>query len=264
MVMDAAARHDYVTVHTVVGESGQPMSVIKKNGVFPPPFTANAGTGARAYAATLFEVAAIARLAAAAGKTYGLGAITLIHGEADAGNLNYANDIFQLYSDYNADLPALTGQTASIPMLVSQQNSVPSPPARCRSPRSNSGRSASSTRATSSASVPSTSTTTRATRPAPHERARVRQARREDGPGLLRARRAGPGLAAAAADQRDGERQHRHRPVPRAGAAAGLGRHAAAAARDRHAVGQRPRLRGHRRRPGADHRLGRDHPRPTR
>jgi hypothetical protein len=121
MVMDAALAPDYVTVHTVVGESGQPMSVIKKNGVFP----GNAAAGARAYPATLFEVAAIARLAAAAGKTYGLGAITLIHGEADAGNVSYANDIFQLYSDYNADLPALTGQTASIPMLVSQQNSSP-------------------------------------------------------------------------------------------------------------------------------------------
>ena len=55
-----------------------------------------------------------------------MGAITLIHGEADAGNVNYANDIFQLYSDYNTDLPPLTGQTAKIPMLVSQQNSVPS------------------------------------------------------------------------------------------------------------------------------------------
>jgi hypothetical protein len=84
-----------------------------------------AGTGARAYAASLFEVAAIARLAAAAGKTYGVGAITIIHGESDAGNLNYANDLYQLMADYNADLPALTGQTTRIPMLVSQQNSVP-------------------------------------------------------------------------------------------------------------------------------------------
>ena len=118
MVVDAAAAPDYVTVHTVVGESGQPMSVIKKNGFTSAAF-------GRAYAATLFEVAAIARLAATAGKTYGLGAITLIHGEADATNVNYASDIFQLYSDYNADLPALTGQTTSIPMLVSQQNSSP-------------------------------------------------------------------------------------------------------------------------------------------
>lgn len=118
MVKDAAIASDYVSVHTVVGESGQPMSVIKKNGVSSPSI-------GRAYAATLFEVAAIKRLATAAGKTYGLGAITLIHGEADASNANYAGDIFQLFSDYNADLPALTGQTTSIPMLVSQQNSSP-------------------------------------------------------------------------------------------------------------------------------------------
>jgi len=70
-------------------------------------------------------VAAIARLAAAQGKTYGVGAITIIHGESDAGNNNYANDLFQLISDYNADLLPLTGQTARIPLLVSQQNSVP-------------------------------------------------------------------------------------------------------------------------------------------
>ena len=160
MVMDAARAPDYVTVHTVVGESGQPMSVIKKNGVFP----GNASGGARAYAATLFEVAAIARLATAGGKTYGLGAITLIHGEADAANASYANDIFQLYSDYNTDLPALTGQTATIPMLVRNRTPRPRRKARYRSPRSSSGWPASSTRATSSASVPNTSTTIRATR----------------------------------------------------------------------------------------------------
>ena len=121
LVMDAGGGHDYVGVHSVVGESGQPMTVIKKNGVF----TSTTGTGGRAYAATLFEVAAIARLAAAQGKTYGVGAVAITHGEADAGNNNYANDLFQLISDYNADLAPLTGQTARIPMLVSQQNSVP-------------------------------------------------------------------------------------------------------------------------------------------
>ena len=61
----------------------------------------------------------------AAGKTYGIGAIVLTHGESDAGNTTYANDIYQLLTDYNADLAAITGQTAKIPMLVSQQNSVP-------------------------------------------------------------------------------------------------------------------------------------------
>ena len=117
----AQASHDYVSVHTVVGESGQPMTVIKKN----PTNLPTAGTSGRAYDATLFEAAAISRLAGAMNKSYGIGAIVVTHGEADAGNTNYANDLYQLLTDYNADLAALTGQTAKIPMLVSQQNSVP-------------------------------------------------------------------------------------------------------------------------------------------
>jgi lysophospholipase L1-like esterase len=113
-----AAGGDYVSVHTVVGESGQAMTVIKKGAT-------DTGTTGRAYAATLFEAAAIASLAKKAGKTYGIGAIVIIHGESDAGNTNYANDLFQLWSDYNADLLPLTGQSAKIPLLVSQQHSVP-------------------------------------------------------------------------------------------------------------------------------------------
>jgi hypothetical protein len=113
---------DYVTVHTVVGESGQPMSVINKAAVEVD----SAGTSmGRAYAATLFEVAAITRLAKAANKTYGVGAIVLTHGESDAGNGSYESAMVELWSDYNKDLSALTGQTKSIPMLVSQQHSVP-------------------------------------------------------------------------------------------------------------------------------------------
>lgn len=108
----------YVTVHTVVGESGQPMTVIRKGAT-------DTGTTGRAYAATLFEAAAIARLAASAGKSYGIGAIVITHGEADATSTTYANDLFQLWSDYNQDLRPLTRQTTRIPMLVSQQNSTP-------------------------------------------------------------------------------------------------------------------------------------------
>jgi hypothetical protein len=115
-----AASLDYVTVHTVVGESGQPMTVIRKN-----PANAPGATGGRAYAATLFEAAAITRLAGAMGKTYGIGAIVLTHGESDAGNTSYANALYQMFTDYNQDLAAITGQTAKIPLLASQQNSVP-------------------------------------------------------------------------------------------------------------------------------------------
>ncbi len=114
----AAAAGDYVSVHTVVGESGQGMTVIEKGAT-------DTGTTGHAYAATLFEAEAIARLAQAAGKKYGIGAIIITHGESDAGNDNYASDLYQLVSDYNADLAPLTGQTQKIPMLVTQQHSVP-------------------------------------------------------------------------------------------------------------------------------------------
>jgi hypothetical protein len=121
-LFQGAGGADYVTVHTVVGESGQPMSVIDKTAVEMD----DAGTTlGRAYAATLFEATAIARLAAAANKTYGIGAIVITHGESDAGNTSYEDDLVQLWKDYNADLSAITGQTRSIPMLVSQQHSVP-------------------------------------------------------------------------------------------------------------------------------------------
>jgi hypothetical protein len=121
MTMAAVATDDYVTVHTVVGESGQPMTVIDKAAVYD----ATMHTGL-AYQATLFEARAITRLASAAGKTYGFGGIVITHGESDAGNTNYANNLHQLWMDYNADLPAITGQTASIPMFANQQMSVPS------------------------------------------------------------------------------------------------------------------------------------------
>jgi hypothetical protein len=119
----APSMHDYVTVHTVVGESGQPMTVINKTATEVVNGRTSMG---RAYAATLFEATAVSRLAAAASKTYGIGAIIITHGESDAGNTGYANDLLALWSDYNQDLSAITRQTAKIPMLVSQQNSVPS------------------------------------------------------------------------------------------------------------------------------------------
>src|SRR5262245_43769424 len=55
----AQAMHDYVSVHTVVGESGQPLTVIQKN----PSNLPTTGTSGRAYDATLFEATAIKRLA---------------------------------------------------------------------------------------------------------------------------------------------------------------------------------------------------------
>src|SRR4029079_7990671 len=82
------------------------------------------GTMGRAYAASLFEARAIKRLADGQNKSYGVGAIFLTHGESDAGNANYENDMLQLWTDYNTDLKAITGQTQTIPLFTSQQHGI--------------------------------------------------------------------------------------------------------------------------------------------
>ena len=113
----AASGQDYVTVHSAVGENGQGMKFLKKNAIV-------VGTNGHSYEGALIETTAITRLAKAAGKTYGVGAITVTHGESDAGNTNYENELHQLWADYNTDLPAITGQSQKILLIVSQQNSV--------------------------------------------------------------------------------------------------------------------------------------------
>lgn len=115
-----AGAADYVTAQTVVGESGQGMSVINKTAT--EVVNGQTSTG-RAYRATLFEVSAIKRLAAARGRTYGIGAIVLTHGETDSGNAGYEAAMVKLWSDYNQDLRAITGQTEPIPLITSQQHS---------------------------------------------------------------------------------------------------------------------------------------------
>ena len=81
------------------------------------------GLNGHSYEAAMIETKAIMRLAKAAGKTYGVGAIVVTHGETDAGNRDYETQLYQLWQDYNTDLPAITGQTQKIQMIVSQQHS---------------------------------------------------------------------------------------------------------------------------------------------
>ncbi len=117
-MVNALSGRDYITAHTVVGESGQGMTALCKGAT-------DTGSVGRAYAASIFEVTAIDRLAKAAGKTYGVGGIILTHGETDCGNSNYESDIRKLWSDYNEDIKAITGQTQKIPLFVVQQHSCP-------------------------------------------------------------------------------------------------------------------------------------------
>jgi hypothetical protein len=113
----AGSGRDFVSVHSAVGEDGQGMTFIKKN-------PAQRGLNGHSFEAAMVETKAINRLAKAAGKTYGVGAFTVTHGESDAGNTNYESELYQLWSDYNADIPAITGQKQKILMIVSQQHSL--------------------------------------------------------------------------------------------------------------------------------------------
>jgi hypothetical protein len=101
------------SAHSVLGQGDSSITVIQKD-----------GTG-NAYAASLFEAAALTRLAAAAGATYEACAVMLTHGEKDAELPSYEDDIARLQSDYEQDLKAITGQTRAIPMIVSQQHADP-------------------------------------------------------------------------------------------------------------------------------------------
>jgi hypothetical protein len=123
-VKAASASADYVTVHTIVGESGQGIVALVKEAP-----GGDTGTTGRAYAATIFEAGAITRLAQAAGKSYGVGVVVMTHGETDCSNATYGASLVQLLSDYNTDISALTGQTYKIPMYLSQQHGCPGAPA---------------------------------------------------------------------------------------------------------------------------------------
>lgn len=116
-LVEGVAGGEHVGVHGEYGENGQCLSYLKKGA------TENEVNG-RAYQATLLETQAIARLAAEQGKSYGVGAVIVTHGECDAGNSAYADQLYQLWSDYNADLAAVTGQDRDLLMIVSQQNSI--------------------------------------------------------------------------------------------------------------------------------------------
>jgi hypothetical protein len=114
-LVSAATGNDFVSVHSAVGENGQPLSFLVKGA------TIN-GVNGHAYEATMIEARAITRLAQAAGKTYGVAAIIVTHGESDAGNTLYKDQLYALWTDYSVDLPAITGQAEPPLMIVTQQN----------------------------------------------------------------------------------------------------------------------------------------------
>jgi hypothetical protein len=95
------------------GLGGKPYSDLKKNGALA------------AYANGMAQAQAGHDLALAAGKTHVIRAVTNVHGESDhnKGNVNYATDLVEWQSDYEADARAITGQTEPVPMLHTQFSS---------------------------------------------------------------------------------------------------------------------------------------------
>ena len=112
-----AHKGPYVTVHFPVGEDGQGMIHIRKD-------SRHDGVTGRSYEAAIIQTKAIARLANAAGKKFGISAIFVTHGETDTGNAKYEDELHQLWSDYNQDVKAITGQDRDLLMIVSQHNQL--------------------------------------------------------------------------------------------------------------------------------------------
>lgn len=110
---------DHVTVHSVVGECGQGMVALERHDGDTTSITG------RSFAAATFELAAIARLARAAGKSYGLRAVVVTHGETDWDSPTYEAKLVALLDDLNREAARHTGQTQPAVMLLSQTFAFP-------------------------------------------------------------------------------------------------------------------------------------------
>ena len=111
--LTALAASDYVTLHSVVGWGGRCMADIDRTGA------------ALAYPSSLWEARTFRQLADAQGKSLAYGGVVLTHGECDAESADYEGSLYRLWSDYDADLRAITGQREPIVLLLSQQNTFP-------------------------------------------------------------------------------------------------------------------------------------------
>jgi hypothetical protein len=110
---------EYVTAHTVSGRGGWCINQLGK---------ANSLSGGRTFASGISEATVFKALADEAGKTYGVGGILFTHGECDSSNTpnaTYGAELYQLWSDYNTDLKAVTGQTRDVVLFASQQSGIP-------------------------------------------------------------------------------------------------------------------------------------------
>lgn len=101
----------HVMLASAHGVGGQPYAALKK--------------GTAPYANGLAQVTAGLAIAGTLGKTHAVRALAIVHGESDhvANNLAYADDLLAWQSDYEADVAAITGATAPLPMFLCQMSS---------------------------------------------------------------------------------------------------------------------------------------------
>ncbi len=66
------------------------------------------------------QTTAAKALAAALGKRYKVGAICVLHGEADATNTSYLADLIEFQQNLSADHSAISGQAIQIPLIIMQ------------------------------------------------------------------------------------------------------------------------------------------------
>jgi hypothetical protein len=96
------------TAHIAAGQNGQPMAGIKKGGNVP------------SYIGSIAEASRMKQLFDAQGYDYRIAAVLLTHGESDLGSATYGDQVLDLQANYDADLRAITGQSGTIPMILSQ------------------------------------------------------------------------------------------------------------------------------------------------
>ena len=108
----SAGYTNYRTIPSCTGVAAASLNIIVKGG------------STNAYAAGLYEVQAIKNLVS----SFGVEAILFTHGETDAQYYTtistYSSGIITLISNYQSDISSITGQSAVIAFIASQQNST--------------------------------------------------------------------------------------------------------------------------------------------
>ena len=109
--LEVSAGRVHVLAASSHGIGGQPYAALKK--------------GTPSFSAGLTQVEAATSIAADAGESFAVRAVTIIHGESDhlANNPDYDQNLLEWQSDYETDVIAITGQSLPVPLFLCQMSS---------------------------------------------------------------------------------------------------------------------------------------------